>query len=239
MKKTSVLLLSLVVFVTACKEKEQAKAEEPKAEEVKTLALSTDKEKLSYAIGYQFGRTLKDNNMIEELDLDLTTKAMVETLSDKGSAMTEEEVIAALTAFQTRKNDEAVAIAQKRAEEGVAFLEANKVKEGVVTTDSGLQYKVVTVGEGASPAEDSEVEVNYKGTLVNGDVFDSSYDRNQSATFPIGNVIPGFREGMMLMKEGGKNILYIPAALAYGKQAPPSIGPDQTLIFEVELLKVK
>ena len=190
-------------------------------------------------MGYQFARTLKDNDLLDEVDVEVAAIAIQETLSEKGSTLSEEDVVAAITAFQTRKQAESVAAAEESAKESAAFLEANKSKEGVVTTDSGLQYKVLTEGEGANPTEESEVEVNYKGTLINGDVFDSSYDRGQAATFPIGNVIPGFREGMMLMKEGGKSILYIPAALAYGKQAPPSIGPDQTLIFEVELLKVK
>lgn len=203
-----------------------------------SLDLSTDKAKFSYAMGYQFARTLKDNDLLKEVDVDTAIVAIQETLSDAEGSMTEEQVVEAMTAFQTRVQQEAVAKAEESAKESAAFLETNKAKEGVITTDSGLQYKVITEGEGASPSDESEVEVHYKGTLIGGDTFDSSYDRGQPATFPIGNVIPGFREGMMLMKEGGKSILYIPAALAYGKQAPPSIGPDQTLIFEVELLKV-
>ena len=236
MKKTTLVLLgSLLVAVAACKE-EQPKEVEAVPEPA--LDLTSDKAKFSYAVGFQFARTLKDNDLLEEVDADIAIIAIQETLNGKEPTLTEEEVVAAITAFQTRKQEEAVALAEESAKKSVAFLEENKTKEGIITTESGLQYKVITTGEGASPTEESEVEVNYKGTLVNGDTFDSSYDRGQAATFPIGNVIPGFREGMMLMKEGGKSILYIPAALAYGKQAPPSIGPDQALIFEVELLKV-
>lgn len=234
MKKTiiTIAMLGFALLTVACNEK----AEE--VTQTEEIDLSTEKAKLSYAIGYQFGRTLKDNNVGEDMDPSIASQAMMDTVSDK-AVMSEEDVVAVLTSYQTRKANEATAKANELAKEGVDFLEANKTKEGVVTTESGLQYKVVTAGEGASPKEDSEVEVNYKGTLIDGTVFDSSYDRNQSATFPIGNVIPGFREGMMLMKEGGKHTLYISPALAYGKQAPPTIGPDQVLIFEVELLKVK
>ena len=236
MKKVSLILLSsLVVLAAACNEKEQVKeAEAP----TPTLDLSTDKAKFSYAIGYQFARTLKDNELLKDMDLEAAIVAIKETVNGGEASMTEEEVVEAITAFQTRVQEEANALAEESAKQSTAFLEENKTQEGVITTDSGLQYKVITEGEGASPTEQSEVEVHYKGTLIGGETFDSSHDRGQPATFPIGNVIPGFREGMMLMKEGGKSILYIPAALAYGKQAPPSIGPDQTLIFEVELLKV-
>ena len=237
MKKTTitVVMLSLALLMSACKEEANKEAA---VGALKAIDLATDKAKLSYAIGYQFGRTLKDNKISEDVDPNIASQALLDTVADK-SVMTEEEVVAALTSYQTRKNDEAIAKAEKMQSEGIAFLEANKVKEGVVTTKSGLQYKVITAGEGASPKEDSTVEVNYKGMLVDETVFDSSYDRGQSAEFPVSGVIPGFKEGMMLMKEGGKHIIYIPSALAYGKQAPPTIGPDQMLIFEVELLKVK
>lgn len=233
-KVTLVLLAGLMVVVAACNEKEQAKEATAPA-----LDLSTDRAKFSYAMGFQYARTLKDNDILKDIDVDTAVIAIKEIASGKETALSEEDVVAAITAFQEKLQQEAVAEAEAKAKEGVEFLTANKSKEGVITTESGLQYKVVTVGEGATPTQENEVEVHYKGTLVNGDVFDSSYERGQPATFPIGNVIPGFREGMMLMKEGGKSILYIPSALAYGKQAPPSIGPDQTLIFEVELLKVK
>jgi len=241
MKKTTLVLLGgLMISVAACNEKEQAaEAETTETEVAQALDLSTDKAKFSYAVGYQFARTLKDNQLLEDIDVDIATAAIEEKLSDGEPSLSEEEVVAAITAFQTRKQEEAVALAEESAKASETFMEENKSKEGVITTESGLQYTVVTEGTGASPSEDSDVEVNYKGTLINGEVFDSSYDRGQSATFPVANVIPGFREGMMLMKEGGKSILYIPAALAYGKQAPPSIGPDQALIFEVELIKVK
>lgn len=228
MKKVTIALISAAVLVSACKEQEPEK-----------LDLTTDKAKLSYAIGYQFARSMKESGIGDDLDLKVAAKAMEDTLGEAGPAMTEADVIAALKAYQDSKVKEAEEKAAALTEQGKTFLEENKAKEGVVTTDSGLQYKVITAGEGASPKEDSTVEINYKGTLVDGTVFDSSYDRGQSAEFSIASVIAGFREGIMTMKEGGKTELYIPAELAYGKNAPPSIGPDQMLIFEVELIKVK
>ena len=242
-KVIAIVMLSLALSISACKD--ETKNETTKVEPAPTapeaangVDLSSDKAKLSYAVGFQFGNTLKEGGIIDDIDPEIVAKSLLDAVAGN-SSMNEEEVIAALTSFQTRKNEEAIANAEKAAAEGVAFLEANKGKEGVVTTDSGLQYTVITEGEGAAPTEESEVEVHYKGSLVDGTVFDSSYDRGQPASFPIGGVIPGFREGMLLMKEGSKHTLYIPAELAYGKQAPPSIGPDQMLIFEVELLKVK
>jgi FKBP-type peptidyl-prolyl cis-trans isomerase FklB len=123
---------------------------------------------------------------------------------------------------------------------GDAFLSANKKKQGVVTLNDGLQYKILKQGTGDMPTDSDVVTVNYKGTLVNGQEFDSSYKRGEPATFPVAGVIPGWTEALKLMKVGSKWELYIPASLAYGEQgAPPAIGPNETLIFEVELLGVK
>jgi len=121
-----------------------------------------------------------------------------------------------------------------------AFLETNKKKPGVITLPSGLQYKVITAGKGAKPSANDVVTVNYAGKLIDGTEFDSSYKRGQPATFPVGGVIPGWVEALQLMKAGSTWELYIPSSLAYGEQgAPPVIGPNQTLIFKVELLDVK
>jgi len=131
-------------------------------------------------------------------------------------------------------------MAQTALEKGEAFLKQNATKEGVKTTPSGLQYKVLTEGAGKSPKATDTVEVNYRGTLIDGTEFDSSYKRNQSISFPLNGVIPGWTEGVQLMKEGAKYQFTIPAKLAYGSRgAGGAIGPDETLIFEVELIKVK
>jgi len=124
---------------------------------------------------------------------------------------------------------------------GAQFLAENASKEGVKTTPSGLQYKVITEGTGKSPAATDLVKVHYRGTLLDGTEFDSSYKRNSPAEFPLNRVIPGWTEGVQLMKEGGKSIFYIPSNLAYGESGTPGgpIGPNQTLIFEIELLEVK
>lgn len=131
-------------------------------------------------------------------------------------------------------------MAQSALEKGKAFLTENAGKPGVKTTASGLQYKVVTEGTGKSPKSTDGVMVHYRGTLLDGTEFDSSYKRNQPITFRLNQVIPGWTEGLQLMKEGGKSILYIPSNLAYGPRgAGGIIGPDETLVFEVELLKVQ
>jgi FKBP-type peptidyl-prolyl cis-trans isomerase FklB len=141
-----------------------------------------------------------------------------------------------MVAKQKAKHDE---MAAKNAKEGKEFLTANAEKEGVVTRPSGLQYKVLEEGSGKSPTKDSTVTVDYKGTLIDGTVFDSSYQRGKSATFGVGDVIPGWTEALPLMKEGAKWRLFIPADLAYGERgAGPVIGPNATLIFDVELKKV-
>jgi FKBP-type peptidyl-prolyl cis-trans isomerase len=133
------------------------------------------------------------------------------------------------------------AMAQSAQEKGEKFLAENKTKEGVKTTASGLQYKIVKEGAGKNPAATDTVLVHYKGTLLDGTEFDSSYKRNEPISFPLNRVIPGWTEGLQLVKEGGKAILYIPSKLAYGASGTPGgpIGPNETLIFEVELLKVQ
>lgn len=132
-------------------------------------------------------------------------------------------------------------MSQTALEKGEAFLQENAKKEGVKTTPSGLQYKVLTEGKGKSPKATDTVTVNYRGTLLNGTEFDSSYKRGEPISFPLNRVIPGWTEGVQLMKEGAKYQFYIPANLAYGKQGTPGgpIGPDETLIFDVELIKVQ
>lgn len=131
-------------------------------------------------------------------------------------------------------------MSQTALEKGQAFLKENATKEGVKTTPSGLQYKVITEGTGASPKATDVVEVHYRGTTIDGKEFDSSYKRGQTISFPLNGVIPGWTEGVQLMKEGGKYEFFIPSNLAYGRQgAGGVIGPDETLIFTVELVKVK
>ena len=210
------------------------------AEEAATL--STQKDKVSYGIGMSIGTNLKRDGI--DVDPDLLLKGVKDTLSGGKTLMSEEEYRAAMTALQADlKNKQAEAakkIADKNKTEGEAFLAENKKKEGVVTLPSGLQYKVLKAGDGKSPTADNTVETHYRGTLIDGTEFDSSYKRGQTVTFPVGGVIPGWTEALQKMKVGDKWQLFVPSNLAYGERgAGRDIGPNSTLIFEVELISIK
>jgi len=158
--------------------------------------------------------------------------------------MTEEEIRESLSALQKelmeKQAEKTKLMGEKNKKEGEAFLAENKKKEGVVTLPSGLQYKVIKEGTGKQPSADATVETNYRGTLIDGTEFDSSYKRGQAATFPVNGVIAGWTEALQLMKEGAKWQLFVPANLAYGERGAGNvIGPNATLIFEVELISVK
>ncbi len=203
--------------------------------------LKTQKDKVSYAIGMDMGNSLKKNSI--EVDPEMLVKGMRDALSGGKTLMTEQEVRETLVAFQTefqaKQQEKMKALAEKNKKEGEAFLAENKKKGGVKTLPSGLQYKVITEGKGASPKETDTVTVQYRGTLIDGTEFDSSYKRNEPATFPVNGVIKGWTEALQLMKEGAKWQLFIPANLAYGERgAGGVIGPNATLIFEVELIKI-
>ena len=153
--------------------------------------------------------------------------------------MSEQEVRETMMAFEKDIQQKQAATAQKNAAEAEKFLGENKTKEGVKTAGSGLQYKVLKEGAGAQPKSSDSVTVNYRGTLLDGTEFDSSYKRGEPATFPVGGVIKGWTEALQLMKVGSKFQLFIPANLAYGEQGRPGIPPNSVLIFEVELMDVK
>jgi FKBP-type peptidyl-prolyl cis-trans isomerase len=198
-------------------------------------ALDTDQAKLSYGLGMMIGeRVLKQYG---ELDFDILVAAMKAQQAGEATQMTMEEAQAALQAQQEKAAMEASAAASL---EGQAFLETNKAREGVMVTDSGLQYEVMTAAEGAKPSIDDTVSVHYVGTLIDGTVFDSSVARGEPASFPLKGVIPGWTEGLQLMNVGSKYRFVIPSDLAYGDRgAGQAIGPGATLVFEVELLEIK
>ncbi len=203
--------------------------------------LKTQKDKLSYAIGMDMGGSLKRNSI--DIDIDALVKGIKDSLVGGKMLMTEQEqrdtLIAFQKEFQAKQQEKMKALAEKNKKEGEAFLAENKKKPGVKTLPSGLQYKVITEGKGPSPKETDTVTVNYRGTLIDGTEFDSSYKRNEPATFPVKGVIKGWTEALQHMKEGAKWQLFIPADLAYGERgAGGTIGPNATLIFEVELLKI-
>lgn len=198
-------------------------------------ALDTDEAKVSYGLGLMIGeRVLKQYG---ELDLDLVMQGMKAQYAGEETQLSLEEAQAALEAHQQRAAAEAAAAA---AQVGIDYLAANKEKEGVMTTESGLQYEVLTAAEGPKPTADDTVSVHYVGTLIDGTEFDSSIARGEPAQFPLKGVIPGWTEGLQLMNVGSKYRFVIPSDLAYGDRgAGQAIGPGETLIFEVELLEIK
>lgn len=204
-------------------------------------APETEAEKVGYAIGMNIGLSMKMQQL--DIDPDQVAAGLLASFKGETTLLSEDEMAQILMAFQQqmqiREMQMMAAEAERNAEESRTFLDANSKKKGVVTTKSGLQYKVLTKGKGASPGLDSTVDVHYRGTLVDGTEFDSSYSRGAPATFPVANVISGWTEVLQLMKEGDKWEIAIPADLAYGDQgASPVIPPNAALVFEVELLKV-
>ena len=207
------------------------------------LVLKTDKEKASYALGMKIGGDLRKQGAAESLDPAITARGLRDAMSGGKTALTEEEGRAALGKLQTEVRQKMEAKAHQEGETkrktGDAFLAANKTKDGVVTLPSGLQYKVLTEGKGPKPTVTDTVTCNYRGTLLNGKEFDSSYKRGEPASFPVNGVIKGWTEALQLMPVGSKWQLFIPPDLAYGDRgAGGDIGPDETLIFEVELLSI-
>jgi len=205
--------------------------------EEKPPQLKDLKDKASYAIGLNVGFNFKRQNV--DVNQDAFTAGFKDALSGRKPLMSEQEVRDTMMAFEKDMQQNLTETAQKNAAEAEKFLAANKTKEGVKTTGSGLQYKVLKEGSGAQPKSSDTVTVNYRGTLTDGTEFDSSYKRGQPATFPVSGVIKGWTEALQLMKVGSKLQLFIPANLAYGEQGRPGIPPSSALIFEVELMDVK
>ena len=208
------------------------------------LTLKTQKEKASYALGMKIGGDLRRQGVNASVDPALTARGLKDALSGSKALLTEDEEKAALTQLQTEVRGQMEAKAHEAGsagrKEGEAFLAANKTKEGVVTLPSGLQYKILTAGNGPKPTPNDTVTCNYRGTLINGKEFDSSFKGGKPVSFPVGGVIKGWTEALQLMPVGSKWQLFIPADMAYGDRgAGPDIGPGQTLIFEVELLKIE
>lgn len=188
----------------------------------------------SYAIGYRMGANFKRRSI--PIDGAALIKGIQEGIAGTKPPLNEQEMDAVVQAFVQEVEAK---IPEQNKKDGEAFLAANGKAEGVKTTKSGLQYKVLKEGAGKSPTENDQVTVHYRGTLIDGTPFDSSYDRGEPAKFPVGKVIPGWTEALQLMKVGSKYMLYIPSELAYGPVgSPPVIGPNSTLVFEVELLGV-
>jgi FKBP-type peptidyl-prolyl cis-trans isomerase FklB len=216
------------------------------AKSVAAPALTTRKQKFSYALGMNIGAGLGANLKKQSVDVDpaLISQGLKDAMAGSKTRLTQEEAQAVLTDVQNdvrkQQQEKAQQAGAANKTEGDAFLAANKSKEGVVTLPSGLQYKILTAGTGPKPTASDSVKCNYRGTLINGTEFDSSYKRGQPATFAVGQVIKAWTEALQLMPVGSKWQLFVPASLAYGERgAGAEIGPDATLIFEVELLSIE
>ena len=230
MSMTSRMAMLAAVFAAG-----QAMAEEP-------LALTTQKDKASYSVGVNISKGLKQQGA--DVNTEVLIKGLKDGLTGGKMLMTDDEMKAALTVLQEdmmKKQNETAAVAgDDNKKKGDAFLAENKKKDGVTVLPSGLQYRILRMAAGKKPSASDAVECHYKGTLLNGKEFDSSYKRGQPATFPVNGVIRGWQEALPLMPVGSKWELVIPSDLAYGARgAGREIGPNETLIFEVELLGIK
>lgn len=200
--------------------------------------ISSDKDKLSYTIGTQFARNLKQQNI--DVDGAAIGQAISDVMAGKKSAMTDEEMQKAMVKMNEDRQKEMSKEAETNLKKSQEWLEENKKKDGVKTTASGLQYKIIDEGKGPAPKENDTVVVNYKGVeVINNKEFDSSYKRNRPEEFPLKGVIPGWTEGLQLLKKGAKAQLFIPPNLAYGDRPRPGIPANAALVFDVELLDVK
>ncbi|SDU10002.1 FKBP-type peptidyl-prolyl cis-trans isomerase FkpA/FKBP-type peptidyl-prolyl cis-trans isomerase FklB [Verrucomicrobium sp. GAS474] len=227
---TSICIAALMLTLSGCKQGKNA--------------INSDDKKISYGIGLDLGRKAKQDGFT--VDPDALANGVRDGLSDtKKQAFEDKDIEAAMMAKQkelmAQREEKAKTAGASNGKAGEDYLAANAKKDGVKVTASGLQYKVIKAGPagGKKPLATSEVTVNYRGTLLDGTEFDSSYKRNEPATFPLNRVIPGWTEGVQLMTEGSTYEFVIPAALAYGAQGAGPIAPNSTLIFQVELIKVK
>ena len=232
MKKT-LLAIAMTGLVAGCSTTQDS-AKDP--------ALDTTPEKVSYGMGLMLGERM--SNDLPDLQMDQFLQGIQHGHAgdEETKRLTREQIQEALMAYQEelqgQQEQQFEELASQNLEAGEAFLAQNAEREGVETTESGLQYEVIEEGDGNNPTASDRVQVHYTGELINGDVFDSSRDRGQPVTFGLNQVIPGWTEGLQLMSEGARYKLYIPADLAYGPGGNQAIGPNETLIFDVELLAV-
>lgn len=245
---TALALASLAVLATACKPTAKPADKPAAAADAKTGAagsipgLPTEKDQASYMIGMDIGKSFEP--IKGEVDVDVVAKAIKTVMAGEKPLMDDKQAAKVREAFgqkiQAQQIAKAMADAKKNLAEGEAFLAANAKKPGVQTTASGLQYQVISAGKGAKAAATDMVRVNYKGMLIDGKVFDSTDMRGEPAVVGLAQVVPGWREAVMLMPVGSKYRFWIPAALGYGDKVPPGapIGPNAALVFEVELLEI-
>jgi FKBP-type peptidyl-prolyl cis-trans isomerase len=232
------LALLVMALVTACGQKDSSTEA---VDAAPAVALGTTEERLSYGIAFGLGERLKADGV--PLDVAAFGLGLQHAFDGTQPLLTQEEIGQEMQAYQERQNSEREAtmdaVAEENANAGAAFMMKNAEVEGVVTLESGLQYKVETMGDGPKPTATDSVEVHYRGTLLDGTEFDSSYTRGSTVSFVLNQVIPGWTEALQLMPTGSKWQLFIPPELAYGAGgAGGAIGPNATLIFDVELIQV-
>ena len=224
--KTGMIIILAFLFLVS-----QVNAQE-------NLVLKSQKDKMSYIIGMDIGNNLKKQSI--DVEPNILVKGVKDALTGGKPLLTEQEIRETMTAFQNEMRVKQEVVARKNKEQGDSFLADNKKKEGVKTLQSGLQYKVIKVGVGKKPKLNDYVTTHYRGTLIDGTEFDSSYKRGQPATFQVSGVIPGWTEALQLMETGAKWELFIPPNLAYGERGSGGvIGPNATLIFEIELISIQ
>ena len=233
-----------MLAATGCGKTEQpppAADQASTTEATANTALKTDKEKISYMIGMDMARGLEQ--IKDDVDIKVVEQALEDEMAGRPMLLTKEQALEVRKDYMKKRQEgraeQRKQDAEKNKTEGEAFLKENKAKPGVKTTESGLQYEVIKEGTGPKPKPTDRVSVNYTGTKIDGTEFDSSAKRNKPATFPVSGVIKGWSEGLQLMSVGSKYKFFIPADLAYGERGPGKIGPDATLIFDVELLSIE
>lgn len=232
------MAIAAALFTTGCN-----KEAEPAPEVKKEVVLDKIESQVTYIVGYNMAKQAKANGV--EFDQDVMAAAIQDVLEDKEPRIAQEEQQKIMMSFQeqqqAKRQEEQAKVAEENLAKAQAFLAENAKKDGVITTESGLQYKVLSSGaeDAAKPAATDTVKVHYHGTLINGEMFDSSVERGEPVSFPVNGVIKGWIEGLQLMKEGDKFALYIPPELAYGAGGTGGkIGPNEALVFEVELLEI-
>jgi len=234
MLRNVLILLSAALVLAACDTPQQQG----------DANLTSQVDSVGYSLGYFYGSSLA-NEGVEEISTNSFIAGLHQGLDQEESQLTEQEMQLVLQTYQQEMQQNMAMRQQEEAmveeESGREFLEENAQRDDVEVTESGLQYRVIEEGTGVQPTAESEVEVHYRGTLIDGEEFDSSYERNETATFPLNQVIPGWTEGLQLMREGATYEFFIPGELGYGNNPPPGsiIRPGSVLIFEVELIDVK
>jgi FKBP-type peptidyl-prolyl cis-trans isomerase FklB len=249
MRRVLILLVFCAFLASSCDKTQQEKPDPSAKGEITKADLQTEDDRVSYSIGFSMGSSFKKDEL--KVNLEMFQQGVRDSYTGGEQMLSEEEIQKTMMAFQqkmrakkqeeyTKKMEERKIQGEANKGKGKEFLEANKTKEGVVTLESGLQYKILEKGTGGSPKPTDTVKCHYKGTTIDGKEFDSSYERGEPATFGLNRVIKGWTEGLQLMKEGGKWQFFVPSELAYGERgAGQNIGPNEVLVFEVELLAIE